>query len=131
MFTQRVPLKRYDTLSLASSAHLPVSILSSHFPSSHAAITSGPINLSQPPIPQQIQQCSEFMDFNTLLSGVMFSPHNVSSSATPISILRRELYTSFTSYLDAWNTYFYTIVAYNSLRASARTAGLSTYYVHG
>jgi len=62
---------------------------------------------------------AQFIDFNTLHSGVMFSLYNVPSSATSSTARLRpeERITSFTSWLDAWNTYFYTIVAHNPSRA--------------
>jgi len=46
----------------------------------------------------------------------MFSPYNVPLSATS-STACLHLDASFTLWLDAWNTYFYTIVAHNPSRA--------------
>ena len=101
-------------LSTASDILLPAATV----PGEH---TGPSVSLSLPPVPLAVQQRilrGEFIDFNSLLPQVMFSPANT----TPLTNANRftmqpTRINSFSSWLDAWNTYISTIVAHNPSQA--------------
>ena len=81
-----------------------------------------PLSQSLPPVPAALQQRilrGEYIDFNTLLPEVMFSV--VTSTPSPNAshpTVQSPKITSFSTWLDARNTYIATIVAHNPARAS-------------
>ena len=113
--TTSIQVSNDDALSTASS-------ISPIIGGTQANSPDPALSQSLPPVPAALQQRilrGEYIDFNTLLPEVMFSV--VTSTPSPNAsrpTVQSPKITSFSSWLDAWNTYIATIVAHNSDRAS-------------
>ena len=96
-----------DALYTASDTLFPAATV----PGEH---TDTSVSLSLPPVPLAVQQCILRSDFNSLLPQVMFS-HAKTTTTTNAnrSIMQSAIINSFSSWLDAWNTYIPTIVVHN------------------